>query len=182
MSQNIPDLTQKDVAAQQEAKVVGQVMQAFIANIRAESIKPVLAKYGLTTIEPDQWYPQSLFADIYNELEKEGQGQNIVAIGMKTLDTLEFPEGTDSIMTALQVLPAMYQQIHQGIAADEGWRIEQVSDQHIRVTFNSPYSDYAAYGYLYSIARRFRPQGSDFTVRPQTFATGAPAVFNIEWH
>ena len=181
MSQNVPNLAVKDVKARADAQVIGQVMQAFIENIRSEDVKPVLEQHGLTEIKPDEWYPQSLFAEIYDELERDGQGQNIVAIGMKTLDTLEFPEGTNDIMGALQVLPAMYQQIHQGIGDNEGWRIEKVNDKHIRVTFNSPYSDYAAYGYLYSIARRFRPEGSRFTVKPQTFATGEPAVFNIEW-
>lgn len=178
---NIPSMAQKQVAVGDETQVIGQVMLAFLDNLRAEEVKPLLAKIGLNDIEPETWYPQQVFVDLYQQLEQQGQSESIVAIGMKTLDALAFPPEVNDIPGALQILPAMYGQIHQNLPPEEGWDITLVSDQHIQVVFNSPYSDHAAFGYLYSIARRFRPQGATFTVRPERFGTGGPALFNVTW-
>ena len=182
MTTHIPNLPQKDVEATDDAKVIGQVMLAFLDNLQAEEIRPVLEEIGVDAIDPETWYPQQMFADIYSKLETMPNGtQNIVAIGVQTLDELEFPDEVDNIAAALQALPQMYSAIHQNIPDTEGWVIDQIDDQHIQVTFQSPYSDYAAYGYLFSIARRFRPEGYIFSVIPDIKRDGTPATFNIKW-
>jgi hypothetical protein len=174
------DLTQKQLASKDEAKVLGQVMQAFLDNLRADDIKPLMEEAGLESIDPQAWYPQQKFVDIYNKLETmPGGTEDIVAIGVQTVDALEFPDAVQDIPAALQALPQMYDAIHKNAGDDEGWQIDVVSDDEIRVTFNSPYSDYAAYGYLYSIARRFRPQGRSFSLIPTLGRDGQPALFTI---
>jgi hypothetical protein len=175
------DLTQKAVASKDEAKVLGQVMQAFLDNLRADAVRPLMDEAGLEAIDPDEWYPQQTFVDIYKKLETmPGGTENIVAIGVQTVDALDFPETVQDIPAALQALPHMYSAIHQNIGVDEGWQIDSADNDEIRVTFNSPYSDYAAYGYLYSIARRFRPQGRSFSVIPTLGKDGQPALFTIK--
>ncbi len=174
------DLTHKSVTGKREALVIGQVMLAFLNNLRAENVKPLLEAAGLTEIDPQTWYPQQTFVDIYKKLEKMPRGrETIIAIGYRTLDVLEFPPEVHDVESALHALPEMYRAIHRGIPEDEGWAIHVISDDEMHARFTSPYSDYAAYGYLFNIAQRFRRPEQEFMVKPEIQWKGAPALFRI---
>jgi len=177
------DLAQKEVKSKQEAQVIGQVMQAFVGNLHANDARPLLKAAQLEVIIPDMWYPQQTFVNIYEQLEETPSGiESIVAIGYKTLETLAFPPEAKDVLSALQALPQMYQDIHRGIPEDEGWKIDVISDEQIHVWFTSPYSDYAAFGYLSSIAQRFCPINRRIRIKPQIEADGKPACFQILLH
>lgn len=174
------DLTQKTTPARKEALVLGQVMTAFLNNLRAEQVKPLLQAAGVASIDPNEWYPQGVFVQIYKKLEQMAQGvDTIIAIGARTVDALEFPPEATNVEDALNALPTMYHAIHRNIPPDEGWEITVVSEREIDVRFNSPYSDYAAYGYIYTIAQRFSPPDQTVMVKPEIWKQGEPALFRV---
>jgi len=75
-----------------EAKIIGQVIFAFTQNIRSDELAAILSKYGLTSIQPDQWYPLQLCLDFEQAVAEstENGTESLVAIGMKFIDTCRF--------------------------------------------------------------------------------------------
>lgn len=177
----VPYVAAKYFASSSNAQVIGQVMQAFLDNIHIEQIEPILRRHGLSEIHPDKWYAQQHFASLYRELAEEND-VSLVAIGVQTIETLNFPPEVNSIPSALQALQSLYQRIHRNIPTEEGWNITELEEGRIRVDFNSPYADEAAYGYLYAIAQRFCPKGHEFAVRPiEDLGMQGPTQFEVAW-
>lgn len=182
MTVKIPYLPAKSQSAVATATVLGGVMRAFLEHLGSQQVRRVLDEVGITIINADVWYNQQLFVEIYKILEMlPGGVEDIVGIGASTIDSLDFPPTVKTVEDALNALPHMYVGIHQGVPEDEGWQIEKLSDRHFRVIFRSPYSDYAAFGYLYAIVRRFRPKTCNFAVKPIINGRGAPAIFELMW-
>ena len=87
-----------------ETEVLGQVMFAYIENIRAEEMAAILQKYGLTDIQPNQWYPYQLGLDFERALGEsdENGAESLVAIGIKIIDQMPFPAEVTTIPQALE--------------------------------------------------------------------------------
>ena len=75
-----------------EVEVIGAVMLSIVNNVRADEIRPLLEKYDLTDIDPQQWYPAHRWLSVMNELaESDGFTSNYVAIGMKVAENVVLP-------------------------------------------------------------------------------------------
>ncbi len=153
-------------ASSPEAEVIGQAMLPFTQILTAEEIEPIMNAQGIEQVEPDTWYKQQTFCNIYQDIvENEGNfSMNLVAIGKTTMGAVTFPDEVDTLYAALSALDGMYKAIHQGIPAEEGWAVAQPDDRTYLVTFNSPYADSAAYGYVWTITQRFRPDKRGFII------------------
>ncbi|MGJ3238776.1 MAG: hypothetical protein ACFE0Q_08735 [Anaerolineae bacterium] len=169
-------------ASSPDAKVLGAAFVAFFQNVRKDVVTDVMKQLGLETIDPDAWYPQQTFLNFYKVAETDSSMMNdsFVAIGMKFVDTIPFPEDVETIQEALHALNAMNEQIHQNTPPEECYIIEDESDNSIIVKYNMPYHEDAAYGYLWGIARRFSPQG--FEVIPiHDEVDDAPFAFRVQY-
>jgi hypothetical protein len=174
---------QKYVATVPDAQVSGAAILALAANIRSQKIRPILEKHGVANVDAARWYPQQTLCDIYRDITSDPDTtyEELVAIGMKTMETVEFPAETNSIEDALQMLPAMYGAIHQHADANEGWQIVRRDDHTLNVVFTSPYSDAAAFGYLFTIANRFKPAGTTASVHVLSgYDEDGPTTFEIK--
>jgi len=124
------------VAGSPEALVIGQTMLAFLENVQGELIAPIMQKYGLETIEPEQWYSHQLWMDILRELERtlEGEAQSaFVAIGREVVRKAVMPPEMDSIPVALNSLHAIHHLNLQHVPEDEGYVVKELGPKHFQV-------------------------------------------------
>lgn len=152
--------------ASQNALANGQVIMPYLTVLAGSKLEYLIEKHDIRDVDPQQFYPQSIVCSMQSEIVQEAGlfSGDLVDIGIKSIDAIGFPEEVNTVETALGMLHDIYQMIHQNVPEDEGWGLERTSDEELKVYFNSPYEPYAAYGYVWGIARRFTPKGMDFTV------------------
>lgn len=125
-----------------------------------EMFKPILESYGLKTIDPEVWYPQQLTLDIQRAIKQSSGGsQNLVAIGMKIIETAQFPP-MESLQQAVNAFAASYPMNFRNQADKDLIHAEIIEDGLIHVTNSSPHSDDMIFGYVYALVKRFAPKGS----------------------
>lgn len=173
-----------------DSEVIGQNMLALIQNTRKEDIQPYLDKYGIATIDPDQWYPLQTWLNVLGDMYDAHPGQassNFVSIGMEVAQTAVFPPEFDEL--SLQDIMLGWNDAYKlnNRGSDVGEMItEIVSDHHIKMVCRIPYPDDFNYGVFYGTARRFLPPGTDFTVsydedEPPREQGGNVTIYHIEW-
>lgn len=151
-----------------DSEVYGAAMLAFVISINYTNFHTILEKYDVVHIEPEKWYPQQLWLDIFSDISSQpGASANLVSIGMKIVDTAPMPP-------EVQALPFkdIMLGFNQGsyLANNRGKDIggietQILSDQHILMIDKTPYPDDFVYGAYYAMARRFLPKGTKFTVK-----------------
>ncbi len=152
--------------ASAKALANGQVIIPYLSVLAGSKLEYLIDKHGIRDVDPQQFYSQSIICDMQAVIVEEAGlfSGDLVDIGIKSIDAIGFPEGVNTVESALGMLHDIYQMIHQNVPKDEGWSLERTSDKELKVLFNSPYKPYAAYGYVWGIARRFTPKGMSFTV------------------
>lgn len=95
----------KYISSSPNAELLGAALLALVQNINAEEIKPLLARHGLDNIDLMQWYSEQKVLDLLKAIE-EGTAnvtENLVAIGMKAIETIPFPPEINSIEAFLNL-------------------------------------------------------------------------------
>jgi len=146
-----------------EAQVIGQAMLGFRAAAEKEMIEPLLEKYGLTDIQPDQWYPLQSWLDVLSDIaEQAGDYASMltfVNIGQKVAANIYIPPEVEANIKEMgfvefmkQVGVPAYFRDHKG---NVGSNIaEKIDARHIKFTLNTPYPPDFWYGIFYGSARR----------------------------
>ncbi len=172
-------------------EVLGQQVIAFFNNARSEEIRPVLAKYGLASINPDEWYPVQSLLDVLSDLAKQADwSANFVSIGMAMADAADLPPESRGapIEDFLMRINAEYQAWHRG--GDTGIiEVQKLADGHFQLVneIKTAYPDDMVYGLVYGYVRRLLPQGTPFRVRynesggPRRDYGGDFTVIDIAW-
>lgn len=173
------------VAGSPEAEVLGQTMIAFLENINADEMQPIMARHGLTEIDPEQWYLHQLWMDILKSIEESNENamMTFVAIGKEVVRTAVMPDSIQTVPDALNALHPIHHANLRNIPEDEGYSIEVVADNHYIVYHNTPNPDYAIYGFLWGLVQRFRKGNADFTVEQieNTKPEIARSAFSVKW-
>ncbi len=148
------------------AKANGQVLMPYLEVLKGSKLQNLIPTYHLDQLDPNTFYPQQTVCDMQRQMSKEMGlfSGELVSIGIKSIDTIGFPPEVKTLHQALDMLNQIYHAIHQDIPAEEGWIFESLSDSKKKIFFNSPYEPFAAYGYIYAIAKRFKPGSLDPTV------------------
>ncbi|NDJ35989.1 MAG: hypothetical protein GYB64_15140, partial [Chloroflexi bacterium] len=60
---------EKYKATNPDVEVSGQSMLSVVAGMLDE-VQPILDKYGIEAIDPEGWYPQQVFIDMFKELQE----------------------------------------------------------------------------------------------------------------
>ncbi|MGB1288199.1 MAG: hypothetical protein ACPG7F_16800, partial [Aggregatilineales bacterium] len=98
--------------------------------------------------------------DIQHSISKSPNGsQKLVSIGMKIIDNAKFPPMSsleEAIHAFIQSIPFNFR--NQG--EDDRFYARIIDKHHIEMINASPHSDDMIYGYIYSLVRRFAPEGS----------------------
>lgn len=171
-------------ASTPDALVIGQALLPYNDSVERDSFAHILETYDLENIDPEAWYPQQLTLDIQRSIKNQPGGSNmLVSIGMKIIDNAQFPP-MESLQDAVEAFAASYPMNFKNQADDDVIQAEFVGDNHIQVINGSPHSDEMIYGYIYSLIRRFAPQGTRPKVAFEdihSIDSDADTVFNITW-
>jgi len=160
-------------------QVNGAYMMGVIDSLEEVHVRPFREKHGLTEIDPQQWYPAQQIVDFYADIEKNGNMFDLIAIGMKAVEHVEYPPQVDTLEKAL----GMATEMHKG-----GWRdgnpgellVEFIGDRHVRLTFEDlPLPIDLVYGLCYGTIKRFAPSGSIITVRREKIDDAY--LFDLQW-
>ncbi len=187
MNQVTPIYTATKLAASPGAEITGQFFLALANSIRFHDLEPVLVKFGMTPdkIDPARWYPQQLALDILKSICENCNmpSEKLVSIGMKIMDSVKFPSDITSVEDAVRRLSQIYEMNNRNVPAEQSWNLDFVRPGHLHAMPDVPFPDDLLYGYLWSILRRFRPEGHEFIVRlhrtdPSAYSTG---WFELRW-
>jgi hypothetical protein len=159
-------VARKFTPSSSDSMAMGNVLMPYHGVLQGSSLEHLIEKYALDKLVADEFYPQQTVCDMQSEIvEKEGLFSGaLVAIGKDSIASIGFPPEIQTVEGALSMLHNIYQQIHKNIPEEEGWRFEQVDETTQKIYFNSPYERFAAYGYIWGIAQRFKPEDMDFSV------------------
>ncbi len=170
-----------------DAEVFGAAMLAFVQSINFENFSAILQKHGLTQIEPNRWYPQQIWLDVFSDITNNPNAtSNMVSIGMKVIETapLDMMEGV-SFTDMMLGFSTSYTGSNRG--ADIGSIEAQVlGDKHILMVDKTPYPDDFVYGAYYAMARKFLPPNTKFVVKfdddtPRREQGGEATLVHITW-
>jgi hypothetical protein len=151
-----------------ETEIVGTIVSAFTKSLLHEDIAGILQRHQLDNIDPNEWYRVQRLLDVFNEVVSEGNTSSVfVSLGMAAAQV-----ALDNMPPALKTLPmnlffanydAVWQSRHRN--GDVGHvKFEQVDENHIKMSFNSPYPNDIFYGAFYTYARHYCPPNKRFTV------------------
>ena len=146
-------------------EMLGINLRGFIDNIQASEIEPILKKYGLTNIEPLNWYLASTWVQVFNDLQESNTTSNFVAIGMEVGRIIPMPRNSDFTLPEVLMLwnAELYQPLFRN--GDPGTvSYEKVSDTHYVSIHRHIWPDDFNYGMTYAFARRFLPPKTQFKV------------------
>lgn len=154
------------VAGSPQAEVIGQTVIAFLENLQADEIAPILPKYGLDNIDPDKWYPHQAWFDVLREVnEMPNASANLVAFGKKVVQTAVLPPEIDSIPKVLNLLHTIHHLNLRNVPEEEGYVVKEIGEKHYHVYQNTPNPDDGIYGFIWGLAARYKAPDEVFVVR-----------------
>ncbi|MFZ4816587.1 MAG: hypothetical protein ACOYL5_18780 [Phototrophicaceae bacterium] len=137
-------------------ETLGSAVLAIIAAIDYRDISSILQQYGLRDIQPDGWYSQQTELDIMKAIMGKGGMMDMVSIGMKIPDVVEYPMQIKTVKEALTMLDAGYQHSHRGENIGH-FKFEETSENSLRMEAHTPYPSDFDYGLFYRLVQKFRP-------------------------
>jgi hypothetical protein len=158
---------QKFVSPSPDAEILGRILVAFIKNLHADEIAPILKKRGVSSFEPDKWYPMQLILDISKDmLDTDVHApEKLVGIGLTAAEDFPFPPEVKTLQSAIQAVNAMLHQTMRNLPEGFGATVEVIEDKHLRVFSVDPFSTDSTYGFYWGTVNRFKNSTDIFVVR-----------------
>lgn len=147
-------------------ETLGQNIHAFSDNLQAAETYPIMQRYGIDQVAPNDWYPTHKLLSALNELMVyPNVSANFIAIGMEIARIVPLPPSlVDPTPGAVMMIwDDLYQAVHRG--GDAGRiQCEQVRERHYRAILTDLYPDDFNHGIVYGFAQRFLHPGIGFRV------------------
>jgi len=153
------------VAFDRNVEVNGTTILSVVAGL-GETAIPILAAHGLGNLQPDEWYPQQAWLDAFKKIATGTVNSmfDLVGIGMAIPENAIFPAEIDSIVSALRSIDVAYHMNHRGGEIGH-YQSTIVSLNQVDLLCQNPYPCDFDYGIVYSMARRFCPDGMRISVQ-----------------
>jgi len=149
------------------AEIQGASLLSYLDNLKSEEIAPLLEKYGIDHIDPNEWYLLKPFMNVIDDLSsRRNFDENMVAIGLKVADHAITPELKQfmTLASAMEGWNEQFKAIHRN--GDVGEIVaEKVADRHYRLIHRHVYPVAMNYGIMYGFAKHLLPQGAHFSVQ-----------------
>jgi hypothetical protein len=84
------------------------------AGIPEDEVAAMVAQAGLANLDPEGWYPQQPYLDLFRDVEQRFGEGTLRAMARQVPDHAEFPPGIHTLVDALQTLDIAYQLNHRG--------------------------------------------------------------------
>ncbi|MBZ0308307.1 MAG: hypothetical protein K8I82_19740 [Anaerolineae bacterium] len=149
-----------------ETEIIGQVLAAYVDDLRSESRGTVLDVYQVSEINPQAWYPAMPWLDyLYSLASQTGFSTMMVAVGLKVAETARMPPEMRGISLG-EILMMWNTHYHANHRYGEIGEIftEKVNEKYYRTIHNHLYPDDMNYGIAYGFARVFSPAGTRVSV------------------
>jgi hypothetical protein len=160
-------VAQNFVAPSSEAQVLGAVFGVYLHNLRSEDLAPILAKHGVSSIHPNEWYPMQRMLDIQRDIHDsdENVSEKLVASGIQFAQEWSFPSETKSVPEALCALSRISNQVVRSVPDGYGFAVKMISEKHVWFFSNTPHTSDGVYGTLWGLVNRVKPKNDMFVVR-----------------
>ena len=118
-------------------EVKGNAIQAIVNGImRKELAYNILARHGITKIEPDKWYPEQSWLDAFHEIATELGDAALYAIGRALPPLLDLPPGVNSVEEAIEKIDEIYKAHHRGQAG--GYKATMTGNRSAQIISENP--------------------------------------------
>lgn len=152
------------------ASILGCLQGLERAGLPIDYARALLAGGGLVELEPEGWYPQQPYLDLFRALEAQfGEGA-LRVMAAQVPDTSRFPPGIQTLEQAMQSLDIAYQLNHRGGAIGR-YACLPLGHRALELTCDTPYGCAFDLGILDALVTDFAPPGSRPVV---THAPGTP--------
>jgi len=171
-------------AASSTGEVLGLSLLALPACLHASQIMPLLERHGFGQIDPNKWYPQQNILMMYKDIleGRSNVSESLVSIGIKSVDTMQFPPEVNTVEAVLEAMATSYQMVHRNLQPGEYTTLVKVAAQHYQMILNMPYPDDIFYGYYWGIMKKYTPKGMQFRVAQAAEKPDMPGtVYDIQW-
>lgn len=171
------------VAPSSESEVLGTTASSLVQNVRADHIQPILSKHGLEVIEADKWYPMQIVLDVFKDIveSRENVVEDLVAVGIKTVETAPLPPTVNSVESALVFIDQAAKLTSRHVPPEFGAPLRVVEAQHALVTNNIPYPNQLLYGYIWGLVNRVKAPDHIFSIQALPDEPAKPTVFSVRW-
>lgn len=151
----------------------------FTTNLRSDVIDPILDKYNVKEIKPDEWLDAQLQLDMLREIETQFSWEELVAVGMKAAEFVPIPDGMNTIERFLEGCPMLQQAIGHNMSPEEKLVVEQLDTNRYRMTLYLPTPPFVLYGFLYGLVKRVSTPNQYPVIKITD--NGTPYVFEFKW-
>ncbi len=153
-------------------QVSGEVLMAFVAGFPQEAKKSgleILARHGLDSPQPKQYFPLQNFLDAMKEISDTFSSQMLFRIGEQISLHAVLPPGLDDLEKCLSSINAAYHMNHTGgeIGTYEYTYLGKEGGlDRVKMVCRNPYPCAFDRGVIEGFAKRFKPAGCyDVVVR-----------------
>ncbi|MTI41208.1 hypothetical protein [Fulvivirga lutimaris] len=171
-------------------KVLGQTVTSLIDALDSgkEVREQILAKHGISNIDPEKWYSQEAWLKAFEEISNKVGPSTIFMIGKSIPESAKFPPEIDSLEKGLGAINMAYKMNHKG--GDIGYYKLVSFDPKAKkavMECNNPYPSDFDRGIITTMARKFRPKNSFKlevnldTSKPTRLSGADSCTYNIEW-
>ncbi|MCK5832046.1 hypothetical protein KAH81_00080 [bacterium] len=137
------------------AEVKGNAMLAIIEGMMSEELaRTILAKYGITDIHPDKWYPEQSWLDVFSDIAGELGDAALYSIGRTIPKVLDLPKNIHNAHEAVEKLNDFYQSHHRG-GNSGSYIVTDLEDRSARIISHNPRPCAYDMGFLSAYIGRF---------------------------
>jgi len=175
-----PSMPVRYVAFDPNTEVLGAALHGTIHSMEREAILPLLRKHSFEEIEPDKWYPLQRVLDLFTDIVNDTGGMfNMVAMGMKVGETIQFPPELTTFEQVLELADAMNRAAYRN--GDPGTiRAERVGERHYRMHVHLPLPHDLHYGTWWAVAKRFVPDMHTLKIRREVIDPYT-SIYEFQW-
>jgi len=144
-------------------EVRGNVMLAIINGIMHKEVAySILAKHGITEIDPERWYPEQSWLDAFSEIAADLGDSALYAIGRAIPAVIEIPPDTRTARDVVEKLDEIYKMHHRGEAG--GYSVTFTGERSAVVVSRNPRPCSYDMGILSALIERFN-NGKTVSIR-----------------
>ncbi len=138
------------------AEVKGRTMRAIIEGMMNKDVAwAILAKYGITEIDPEKWYPEQSWLDAFTDIASELGDAALFAIGKEVPEVLDLSIiNVKTAREAIEKLNELYQAHHRGGDSGE-YIITDLDDNSARIISRNPRPCAYDMGFLKAYIERY---------------------------
>lgn len=142
-----------------EAQSMGLVLQAFLVSVQREEYQDILEKHAISNFEANTWYPMELILEIFETLQTNTNSiQNLVSIGIKVVDVIDFKSRFPTLMDLLNYLPQLEHELHKNNPG--WWQISRPSQNCIEIQDHTVWPHDLEYGVLYGFTNLYQHENN----------------------